>query len=1087
MKNIFKLFCVALALLSTSVMASSQSKNIRGTVLDENNQPFMGVSIVVDGSLATGTTTDADGKYSIYASEGETLIFGLLGYEDQHIVVKGSSVIDVVMVPTFEALNELVVVGYAVQKKVNVTGSVSTVDYEDLALSRPATTTSGLLQGASAGLYVSQSSGKPGSEGISMRIRGVGTLNDASPLVIIDGFEGSIDNVNPSDIAVVSVLKDAASCAIYGNRGANGVILVTTKTAKKGSFNIEYSGMASYQQPEHYFKVISNYADYMEIMNESAFNINAEKIPFSQTMIDLWREKEQDPYGKSDSGYPNYVAYPNVDWMEAIYKDAIYQKHSLSASGSSDKTKYLMSVSFMDNPGVIDNTALTKFSYRLNVESNLTKWLTIGARIYGARSQTELSDASGSFALLSRGVPCIYPYYDGKYGWMENSEQNSESRNNLYFFNRYKGSHLAHYTNNSAYLRINLPLNIHYNASFDYSWRDALQKQHPTTGDAFSFSRNDIAYSYNDLSKLKLTNTSSHTGRWTFQTTFDWSGTFGKHEFTAMTGFEAYSEEDQSFSATKVGFENDVLEQLNNVLEPEAIKGSMSSYAAASVFGRVTYAYDSKYLAEVNLRYDGSSRFASASRWGLFPSVSLGWRVSEEEFMKDTFVDNLKIRASWGQLGNNSIGNYDYISTYASGYSYPFGGSLASGSVSSLSNNSLEWETTTSKNVGVEFGVLNNRLTLEADYYHKRTDGILYRAPIYATVGNKASPFQNLCEVINQGYEFTLGWKDSIRKFNYGVSLNFSRNYNVVSKYKGYLEAGWVTDENGVRSYQTNIGDVSTVIDAARRTMEGKIINEYIVAAVYKGSGDYFFADGSVNPAGGPVDGMIRTPEDMAWLQAMVDAGNTFLPNKTIEKKGIWYGDYIYDDVNGDGVYGDANDYTYRGVSQTPKYYYGLSFNCSWRGIDFSTRLSGAGGGARYWRYVGFNAYSTDTKFTLPYDIAYDHYFYDPENPDDPRTNTTSKNGRLTMNYGAEQNGANIHSDLFLYKTDYLKIKNVTLGYTLPNKWLKKISVKDLRIFVSGDNLYTFTDYPGIDPEFSDTMNYYSSLRQLTFGVSLKF
>ena len=1072
---------IILGLAATVALAQN---TVKGTVRDEAGMPLPGASVFVPGT-GNGVVTDLDGRYEISAKQGDTLEFSFLGYTSKEMKVNGATV-DVSLNPDSSLLEAVVVVGYGTQKRVNVTGAVATVDYGKIAGSRPATTTESMLAGASAGLYVSQQSGMPGAEDIMLRIRGVGTLNNASPLVIVDGFEGTINNVSAQDIASVSVLKDAASCAIYGNRGANGVILITTKEAKEGRFSIEYTGMAAYQEPEHYFGVISNYADYMEFINESAWQVNKAQ-PFSQTMIDLWRDKEKDPNGISDSGYPNYVAYPNTDWMKAMFEPGIYQKHSLSASGATKQTKYLISADWMDNPGVIANTSSKRVSFRTNVSSQINSWLEVGTRLFGYRNDRTLSDITGSMSLLSRGVPGIYPYYDGKYGWMENPEQSSESRNNLYFFYRYKGNQERHYISATPYINISLPLGIKYNASFGYTLTETLQKQHPTTGDAYSFSRDSWAYFYDDLSKLTLTYTESHTSRWTFQTNFSWNQTFGKHEIGALAGFEAYEVKNQSYASTKTGFENDVLDEFDNVLNPTKITGSQNDWAAASFFGRMTYAYASRYLAEVNLRYDGSSRFAARSRWGLFPSVSLGWRVSEEPWMKGSGMDNLKLRASWGRLGNNSIGNYDYMSTYASGYAYPFGGKMSAGTVESLSNELLRWETTTSLDFGVELATFRNRLTFEADWYNRVTSDILYKAPVYATIGNKAAPYQNLCEVTNNGIELTLGWKDTVNGFHYGFSGNFTRNWNVVSKYNGPLVAGWVADENGIRTYQTNIGDISTVVDPARRTLEGKIINEYFLATVYNGDGSYFYSDGSVNPAGGPVDGMIRTPEDMAWLEAMVKAGNTFLPNKTIGKTGIWYGDYIYSDVNGDGVFGNADDYTFQNVSQTPKFFYGFNMEMSWKGIDFSARFAGAGGGARYWRYVGFNAYSTDAKFTLPKDIAYDHYFYDPETPDDPRTNIISKNGRLTMNYGSEQNGANIYSNLFLYKTDYLKLKNVTLGYTFPKKLVNKIGISNLRIFITGDNLYTFTDYPGVDPEFTDNMNYYSNLRQYTFGVNLKF
>ena len=458
--------------------------------------------------------------------------------------------------------------------------------------------------------------------------------------------------------------------------------------------------------------------------------------------------------------------------------------------------------------------------------------------------------------------------------------------------------------------------------------------------------------------------------------------------------------------------------------------------------------------------------------------------------MKNSGMDNLKLRASWGRLGNNSIDNYEYLATYSSdGYLYSFGGSQTAGIVASINNDTLTWETTTQTDLGIEAGVLRNRLTLEADIYDRLTSGILYKAPIYATIGNKSAPNQNLCDVSNRGVEVTVGWKDDIGAFHYSVSANFTRNWNVVSKYKGKLEQGWVTDEFGVRSWNTNIGDVSTEMknSPTRRVMEGKLINEYYLLDVYHGDGSHFYSDGSVNPEGGPVDGMIRTPEDMQWLQAMVAGGAVFMPNKNIAKNSIWYGDYIYADENGDGIYGSQYDYTFRDCSMTPKYYYGLQISAGWKGIDFSATLAGAGGHSVYWRYLGFNSYSTRSNTTLPYEIAYDHYFYDPDNPSDPRTNITSSHGRLTNNYGAEQNGGAVYSTHWLYKADYLKVKNITVGYTFPESLTKKLAMKDLRIYFSGENLFTFTKFPGMDPEFTDTMNYYSQLRQLSLGVSVKF
>lgn len=1084
--NCLKKFILAAVSVLTFTAMSAQQRLVRGKVYDETSQPLAGASVSVPNTLR-GVTTDGNGLFEINASSGETLSIAFLGYVTRNVNVGEKDYIEVTLMPDTNQLDELVVIGYGTQKRVNITGAVATVDYAKEAKSRPVTSTAQILQGMNAGVAINQASGQPGQESLSLRIRGVGTLNNANPLVIVDGFEGTISNVNPDDIESVSVLKDAASCAIYGNRGANGVVLITTKdgTNSSGKFSITYSGMMAVNEPAGKFQVISNYADYMTIMNESAENVDA-ALPFSQAMIDLWREKEKDPDGISESGYPNYVAYPNTDWMKAVYDAGIYQKHNISASGAAGGTKYLISMTYVDNPGVIDNTGAKKFLLRANVSSQVTKWLEIGARIWGTESNRETNNLA--FNYLSRAVPGIYPYYDGKYGWMENPEQSANCRNNLYFFNRNSGYDKMHYVNATVFTNLKLPLGIKYNASFNYGRTTTEYKSVANVLSAYSFRKGEVAYDYSNLDNLSITQSAGFTYRWTFQNSLSWTKVIAKkHDVSAMLGSETMYQNNNNIGVSKKRLENDQLTELDNALDMSKITGSQTDWASVSVFGRLTYAYDNRYLLEANLRYDGSSRFSRDSRWGLFPSVSAGWRISQEPFMQNSGIDNLKLRASWGKLGNNSIGNYDYIATYASGFEYSFGNKMSSGIVQSLSNSALTWETTTSTDIGLELGVLDGRLTFETDWYNKVTDGILYKSPVYATIGNKSAPYQNLCEVTNTGLELTLGWKDDIKDFHYGITANFTRNWNVVSKYKGRLEAGWVTDENGNRSYKSNIGDVTTTVGKARRVMEGKLINEFYLLDTYSGNGSHFFADGSVNPAGGPKDGMIRTPEDMLWLQAMNEAGATFLPNKTIGKKGIWYGDYIYADANGDGVYGDVNDYMFTGTSMTPKFYYGIQFELGWKGIDFSMLWNGSGGAQCYWRYVGFNAYSTGGYFTLPKKIAYDHYFYDPENPEDPRTNMTSRNARLTMNYGSEQNDGQCTSKLFLYDTDYLRLKNLTLGYTFPQKWMKKISVSDFRLFFSGENLLTFTKYPGMDPEISDTMNYYALLRQYSFGLSLKF
>ena len=1070
-------------LLSSSALA--QNIKVSGKVVDNSNAPLAGAVVQVVGT-SNGTMADSEGRYNINAAPDATLQFSYIGFETQDIRVEGRAIIDVMMDEETNYLTETVVVGYGTQKKVNLTGSVAVTDYAELAKSRPITTTAGALAGMNAGVMVRQTASNPGSEGVMIRIRGIGTLNTASPLVIVDGFEGSIGNVNPDDIATISVLKDAASCAIYGNRGANGVVLITTKSGdRNGKHSVTYSSQFAINAPATSFRIVSDYADYMSIMNESAQNVGAANI-FSQAMIDLWREKSKDPNGIADSGYPNYVAYPNTDWIDAMFNYDVFQKHNLSASGSSGGIKYLVSASYMNNPGIVKDTGYERSQLRTNLSSKINKWLEIGSKIWGFLGDRELNDFSGASNYMSRAVPGIYPYYDGKYGWMENPEQSTNSRNNLYFFNRIGGQEKRLYVNGTAFVNIDLPLDIKYHTSFNYTHQTIDYLRHVNLGGAYSFSKGENAYSYDNLANQYSEQQNSNTGHWTFQTNLSYNHTFAKkHEVSGLLGFEAMYHNTGDGTSRRTGATNANLYELNTYSNMTTITGTHEDYSAESVFGRMTYAYDSRYLFEFNLRYDGSSRFSSRARWGLFPSVSAGWRISQEKWMKNSGIDNLKLRASWGRLGNNSIDNYAYLSTYATGLYYPFGSSRASGISATLSNDLLEWETTTSYDLGVDLGLFKNRFTLEADIYDRVTDGILYKAEVFATIGNKEAPYQNLCGVDNRGFEITLGWKDDIGDFHYGVSTNFTYNWNKVTKYKGRLKAGWETAEDGTRAYMSNIGDVAT--GSYQKVLEGKIINEWYLCPVYSGDGSHFYADGSVNPYGGPKDGMIRTPEDMAWLEAMVAAGAEFLPSKTIAKNKIWYGDYVYADTNGDGIYGGTDDYQFMNKSVTPKFYYGLQMDMAWKGIDLSVALAGSGGNAMYWRMGGFNAYATRSDLSLPYDIAYNHYFYDPENPDDPRTNITSSHGRLTLNLGSEQSGSGVYSTHFFYKLDHLRVKNITLGYTLPSKWTSKVGMKNLRLYLSGENLFTFTKYPGMDPEFTSTTNYYAMLKQYAFGVSVKF
>lgn len=410
-----------------------QTRNITGVVTDKNEEPILGANIVEKGNPMNGTITDMDGKFSLSVSDNSVLIISYIGYNKTEVSVKDRSVLNIVLTENTQALDEVVVVGYSTQKKVNLTGSVSTVNFEEMA-SRPITDASQALNGASPGLQIMQSSGEPNAESFSYNIRGVGTLNQSSPLILVDGMEQNISMVNPSDIASVSILKDAASCAIYGNRGANGVIIITTKNGTDGKINVSYDGTVSYNEPFKIVHTISDYIQYMQLMNESANNLGNSDI-FSQSSIDLWKAANADPNGIAASGYPNYVAYPNTDWWDEIYTKQWMQKHSISINGKEKRSGYSMSFSFIDNPGVVKKTGYTRYMGRVNLYADVTDWLRIGTRLWGNVTDRDVSDSgSGFFNSINtqKMLPCTYPVYDGKYGAPEGPEDDPQSHNPLW-------------------------------------------------------------------------------------------------------------------------------------------------------------------------------------------------------------------------------------------------------------------------------------------------------------------------------------------------------------------------------------------------------------------------------------------------------------------------------------------------------------------------------------------------------------------------------------------------------------------------------------------------------------------------------
>ncbi|MGI6231367.1 MAG: SusC/RagA family TonB-linked outer membrane protein [Prevotella sp.] len=1095
------LACFALVLGSSQLMAGNgievsgannsmivqQQITASGKVIDNNGEPLIGVTVKEVGTN-NATVTDVDGTFRLNVKGSNSqLTFSYVGFDN--VTLRAANNLVITMNEEKNELSEVVVVGYGTQKKVNLTGSVASVDMEKQMNSRPVTTLNQALQGMAAGVDILQGSGKPGSENFSINIRGVGTMNDSSPLVLVDGMEMNLSDVNPMDVATISVLKDAASCAIYGNRGANGVILVTTKSGANGKVNVTYSGRLSINKPAKLVRFMSNYADYMEIVNEACENVGTgDKYP--QSVIQQWRDAEADPNGIASSGYPNYVAYPNTDWYDEIYQTKVMQEHSLSVAGNDTRTRYNLGLTYLDNPGMIVRSGLKKYSINLKLISDVTNWLQMGAQVWGYHTDQDRNnvDAISSWEFL-KTVPGIYPYYDGHYGGIETSVEDGAAHNPLLLLNG-DGDSYYKYTHAyaTAYAQIKFLKDFTFKTNFGYDYFNTRHKLTEGQNESYSFSRAQVVSEPASLDALSGYMYYHHYYNWKLTSTLNWSHTFAKlHDVGVLLGFEEGKNSDGNTDVKKMGMIDASISDLNALISDEYIHGNFTGYTYRSYFGRLNYAYNSKYLLEGDFRYDGSSRFAPGNRWGFFPSASAGWRISEESFAKNSFLnvfDNLKLRVSYGKLGNSSVDNYAYQSWYETQYIDMSGQRRPSFYLYYLPNMHVTWETTKTFDVGLDFAVLNGRLSGEIDYYDKRTSGILLRPSIGLTYGDKVAPLQNLAGVSNKGFEGTIRWEDKIGKVTYGVSFNGSYNKNRVTKYKGKLIQGWGADPNNPdpNVYYSNLGEVSS--GGNQRILEGHMLNEFYVYPTYSGKGNYYDANGNVDPKGGPRDGMIRTQQDLKWVQDMIAAGYKFDPQHNVAKDAIWYGEYIYADTNGDHVYGGNYDQKYMGESTVPKFTFGLQMHAEWNGFDFSMNWGGATGFSAYWREIGQNSSNVVFGLSVPDWIAKDHYFYNPDDPDDPRTNLTSKNPRMALVNPSMSDA--LDNTLHLYDCDYIKLRNLTVGYTLPKSLVKHIYAENIRFYFSGENLWTITDFPGIDPEMRAGEGY-ATMRQFSFGVNVTF
>ncbi len=1005
-----------------------------GTIVSETGEEVIGATVKVQGT-SMATSTNIDGHFSLTGVKpGAILEISCIGYEPLTVTWKGEP-LSLTMKETANALDEVVVVGYGQQKKVNLTGSVASVNMDKISDTRPITNVSQALAGLASGVNVTSGNNQPGNDNATIRVRGVGTLNDASPLVIIDGVEAGINTVNPSDIESMSILKDAASAAIYGSRAANGVILITTKKGQSGSVKVNYNGYVSFESIRKTLTPVSNYADYMELINEGYYNTYGQKnYIFSDAVINEWRANEGG----------DQLRYPNQDWIDATFKNATATNHTVSMSGGSDKIRFYTSFGYLNNPGVMPNAGFSRYSARVSVDADVTKWLTIGALASGYRGETQpgarVQDDIFTYASATTpGMVFLAP--DGRFGAMNNTEDDSQCAVNNPISRAYRIE--GNQRKNNSRIRFTGTFRpyegITVVGSYNYELVDTEQRQKPHFVQGWNFK--DDVMTYDSTGKTSVSNSDAKVERYFWDAVGNYDKKFwDRLQFNLMVGASSELYRSKSFNASRQDLIDLGLWALGAATGDASAGGSSTEWSMLSYFGRVNLNWMEKYLLEFNLRYDGSSRFQKGRRWGHFPSASAGWRMEREAFMQglvDKGLDALKLRVSYGKLGNNSIGNYDTQALYtSSGMNYVLGNSLATGlAQSALANALLTWESTNVFNVAADLMLFNSRLSATLEYFHKKTDNILISLPAPAVHGTTSLPKVNSAQVSNQGFELTLTWNDRIGNVNYGINANATYVKNNVDKFKGKDKAGMS-------------------ISGANLIWEGHPINsQYLLK----------------------VDRIIQTDEDLALVQKMIDnapvvngkKANPFAAYGTPEK-----GDLLYQDVNGDGVI-DADDRTIVSDGPNPKWMLGLNLTAEWKGIDFGMLLQASLGAKRYWQSTAYNTPTVRYGYQLNKEVCDGRWY-------EGRTDATYP--RLLF----YQNNINQQaSDFYLQDLAYLKIRNIQLGYTLPQKWTRACQIDKVRIYGSLENFFTFTKFKGFDPEVSGMA--YPTMRQAVIGLNVAF
>lgn len=1040
-----QLFAIVMFSLVTIPMYG-QNRTISGTVKSEaDDELLIGVSVKVKEAPG-GTITDAQGRYTLQAKTGQTLVFSYIGFRTLEVKIDKQKSIDVSLREDTKMLDEVVVVGYGTMKRSDLTGSVVSVSADDIKKT-VVTSLDQALQGRAAGVSVTQNSGAPGG-GISVSIRGINSLNGNEPLYVIDGVAISgqtgnnssvLSSINPSDIVSMEILKDASATAIYGSRASNGVVLITTRQGEAGKTRLSYEGYVGVQQLPNRLDVLNlrEYAEYQ--------NLRAEVLGWGA------REEFKDPS----------LLGEGTNWQKEIFRSALMHNHQINITGGNENAKFSLTGGYLNQDGIAIGSSFERFSVRMNADAKITKWLTIGLRASGSRTQQVNTVDNGDIISTAirqlPEVPAKNP--DGSWGTQQENIYGTYFSNPvaeaLMRENYDKGTQL--YVNLFADINIWKGLSFHTEYGGSYNYNNHYQ---------FTPSYDYGLYNQQSSSSRNASNGSNYS----FKNYFTYNAKFGKHDFSLMAGHEAQENTWENLSGSRSDFFLNSVHELDAGDALTAKNGSSkSSGAIESYFGRFNYSFDDRYLLTATLRSDGSSNFGPNNRWGTFPSVAVAWKIKNEAFLKNvTAIDNLKLRFGWGAVGNQSAGSYAYGVAMASAASI-WGTGFYAGN---YANANLKWEETQAYNIGLDVNLLGNRIEFIAEAYYKNTDNLLMQAALPDYVNSIIrAPWVNAGAMVNKGMEFTLNTVNiDSRNFFWKTGITLSFNKNEVTRL--YTETAGIQGYVGSETYTYSL--------------VGEPVGQfygYKVIGMFKDEGDFYQKDSK---------GEFRLNEKGERIPVALPKG------KSMKENEIWVGDYIFEDKDNNGVI-DEKDRSFLGNPE-PKFNYGINNYFSYKGFDLNIFINGVYGNKIFNSLRKWYTNPMNNSGMLKETIGIARVeLIDPEGPADISNVRVSnpaqaKVQRITAN---DANDNNRMSDRFIEDGSYLRIKNISLGYTFPRSWLEKIGIENLRIYANVQNAFTFTKYKGYDPEIGaynqnvltrgiDNARY-PSQRIYTFGLNLGF